>query len=54
MNADDNLKIFCEQPEPLVELGEERLDLFGSIVRGDESPHSNFDFFVQFAQRGKL
>ena len=35
------------------ELGVRRLGLFGSLVRGDQGPHSDVDLLVEFEPEGK-
>ena len=37
----------------LEELGAKRIGLFGSFVRGEQRPHSDIDFFVEFQPRKK-
>ncbi len=45
--------LLSKNTERLEELGVKRIGLFGSFVRGEQRPHSDVDFLVEFQPRKK-
>lgn len=53
MNADEILKIIRDNKAKLINLGVNRIGLFGSHVRGEAQPGSDLDFLVDFVKGKK-
>lgn len=50
-NAEDILSFLSQHVEKLRGFGVQRLGLFGSYVRGEQTPESDMDFLVEFQSR---